>query len=52
MAIADFDLMDEEEEVEWPVTGGKRLDRVIVGSHAENYPVLISEVMSYDITLF
>ena len=36
-AIADFDLMDEEGEVEWPVTGGTRLDKVIVGSHAENY---------------
>ena len=36
-AIADFDLMDEEGEVEWPVTGGKRLNRAIVGSHAENY---------------
>ena len=36
-AIADFDLMDEEGEVEWPVTGGDRLDRIIVGSHAENY---------------
>ncbi len=36
-AIADFDLMDEEGEVEWPMTGGKRLDKVIVGSHAENY---------------
>jgi len=36
-AIADFDLMDEDGEVEWPVTGGKRLDRIIVGSHAENY---------------
>ena len=24
-AIADFDLMDEEGEVEWPVTGGSRL---------------------------
>ena len=36
-AIADFDLMDEEGEAEWPVTGGTRLDRVIVGSHAENY---------------
>ncbi len=36
-AIADFDLMDEEGEVEWPVTGGSRLDRIIVGSHAENY---------------
>ena len=36
-AIADFDLMDEEGEAEWPMTGGTRLDRVIVGSHAENY---------------
>ena len=36
-AIADFDLMDEEGEVEWPVTGGSRLDKIIVGSHAENY---------------
>ena len=36
-AIADFDLMDEEGEVEWPVSGGERLDRIIVGSHAENY---------------
>ena len=36
-AIADFDLMDEEGEVEWPMTGGTRLDKVIVGSHAENY---------------
>lgn len=36
-AIADFDLMDEEGEVEWPMSGGKRLDKIIVGSHAENY---------------
>ena len=36
-AIADFDLMDEEGEVEWSMSGGKRLDRIIVGSHAENY---------------
>ena len=36
-AIAGFDLMDEEGEVEWPMTGGTRLDRVIVVSHAENY---------------
>ena len=35
--IADFDLMDEEGEVEWPVTGRTRLDKIIVGSHAENY---------------
>ena len=36
-AFADFDLMDEDGEVEWPVTGGTRIDRAIVGSHAENY---------------
>lgn len=36
-AIADFDLMDEEGEVEWPMSGGSRLDKIIVGSHAENY---------------
>ena len=36
-AIADFDLMDEEGETEWPFSGGTRLDKVIVGSHAENY---------------
>ena len=35
--IADFDLMYEEGEVEWPMTGGTRLDKIIVGSHAENY---------------
>lgn len=36
-AIADFDLMDEEGEGEWPMSGGSRLDKIIVGSHAENY---------------
>ena len=36
-AIADFDLMDEEGETEWPVTGGTRLEKAIVGSHADNY---------------
>lgn len=36
-AIAPFDLMDEEGETEWPVSGGMRLDKIIVGSHAENY---------------
>lgn len=25
-AIADFDLMDEEGEVEWPMSGGSRLN--------------------------
>ena len=36
-AIADFDLLDEDGEAEWPVAGGTRLDKAIVGSHAENY---------------
>ncbi len=36
-AIAEFDLLDEDGETEWPVTGGTRLDKAIVGSHAENY---------------
>ena len=36
-AIADFDLLDEEGEVEWPVTGGDRLSYIIIGSHSENY---------------
>ena len=36
-SFADFDLMDEEGEVQWPVTGGERLEHAIVGSHAENY---------------
>ena len=36
-AIAPFDLLDEDGETEWPVTGGVRLNRAIVGSHAENY---------------
>ena len=36
-SFAPFDLMDEEGEVQWPVTGGQRLEYAIVGSHAENY---------------
>ena len=36
-SFADFDLMDEEGKVEWPVSGGRRINRAIVGSHAENY---------------
>ncbi len=36
-SFADFDLMDEDARVRWPVSGGKRLDCDIVGSHAENY---------------
>ena len=35
--IAEFDLLDEDGEVEWSVTGGKRLNKAIVGSHAQNY---------------
>lgn len=35
--IAPFDLLDEDGETEWPVTVGTRLDRAIVGRHAENY---------------
>ena len=36
-SFAEFDLMDEDGEVEWPVTGGTRITKAIVGSHAENY---------------
>ena len=36
-SFAEFDLLDEEGEVKWPVTGGQRLEHAIVGSHAENY---------------
>ncbi len=36
-SFAPFDLMDEEGEVQWPVSGGQRLDYAIVGSHADNY---------------
>ncbi len=36
-AIADFDLLDEDGEVEWPITGTSRLDKIIVGTHTENY---------------
>lgn len=36
-SFAAFDLMDEDGEVEWPVTGGTRLTKAIVGGHAENY---------------
>lgn len=35
--IAPFDLMDEDGEVALPFTGGKRLDRIIIGSHAQKY---------------
>lgn len=36
-SFAYFDLMDEEGEVQWPVTDGQRLEYAIVGSHADNY---------------
>ena len=36
-SFAPFDLMDEEGEVQWPVTGGQRLAYATVGSHADNY---------------
>ena len=36
-AIAPFDLMDEEGEIELPLEGGTRLDKAIVGSHVPNY---------------
>ena len=36
-AIAPFDLMDEEGEIEIPVKDGSRLDKAIIGSHVPNY---------------
>ncbi len=36
-SFADFDLMDEDGEISWPVQNGTRIDRAIVGSHADNY---------------
>lgn len=35
--IANFDLLDEEGEVEWTVPNGKHIDHAILGSHSENY---------------
>ena len=35
--IADFDLMDEDGEMELPLTGGDRIDKAIVGSHVADY---------------
>ena len=48
-AIADYDLLDEEGEVIWPMSGGSRLDKVIVGSHAEEYEdwVILSHFKSH-----
>ena len=36
-AIADFDLLDENGEIELPVTNGSRLQHHIVGSHYADY---------------
>ena len=36
-SFAEFDLLDEEGEAQWPVAGGQRLQHAIVGSHADNY---------------
>lgn len=36
-AIAPFDLMDEDGEIEIPFTGGDRLDKAYVGSHIDQY---------------
>lgn len=36
-AIAPFDLMDEDGEIEIPFTGGNRLDKAYVGSHIDQY---------------
>lgn len=35
--IADVDIMDEEGELDIPVVGGKRLTKLITGSHIKNY---------------
>ena len=36
-AFADFDLLDEEGEIEIPFDGGARINRAIVGSHIDDY---------------
>ena len=35
--IAEVDIMDEEGDMDIPVTGGKRLTRLITGNHIKNY---------------
>lgn len=35
--IAEVDIMDEEGDMDIPVTGGKRLTRLITGSHIKKY---------------
>lgn len=39
--IADVDIMDAEGDFEIPVTGGKRLTKLITGSHIKNYDSVI-----------
>ena len=39
--IADVDIMDAEGDFEIPVTGGKRLTKLITGSHIKNYDSII-----------
>ena len=40
-AIADVDIMDEDGDMDIPVTGGKRLTRLITGSHLPKYDSVI-----------
>ena len=40
-AIAKVDIMDEEGEIELPVTGGKHLKADVVGSHFANYDFVL-----------
>ena len=39
--IAEVDIMDEEGEMDIPVTGGKRLTRLITGNHLTRYDSII-----------
>ena len=39
--IAEVDIMDEEGEMDIPVTGGKRLTRLITGDHLKKYDSVI-----------
>ena len=40
-AIANVDIMDEEGDFEIPITGGKRIDHLITGTHIKNYDSMI-----------
>ena len=40
-AIADFDLLDEEGEIDLPISSGTRLSHHTVGSHFDNYDSFI-----------